>query len=67
MASIDDRYRLSAVITSKRGQYRVGDGDLDSYLQPKVPQEITVGLLHELGRGIGYTRSAFAYLFTRVA
>ena len=66
MASIDPRYELNAVITSRDGRYRVDATDLDTYLIPKKPQAITAELLHELGRGIAYTRSPFAYLFRRV-
>ncbi|MEZ5376176.1 MAG: hypothetical protein R2733_06630 [Acidimicrobiales bacterium] len=68
MASIDERYRLAAVVTSSGASgYGVSDRDLDSYLVPKKPQPVTVDRLHELGRGIAYTRSPFAYLFRRVA
>jgi hypothetical protein len=66
MASIDDRYQLAGVITSGSGPYRVGRSNLDSYLVPKKEQAITAERLHDLGRGIGYTKSPFAYLFTRV-
>ena len=66
MASIDPRYALSGVVKSGSGTYRVDTTDLDTYLIPKKPQVITAELLHESGRGIGYTKSPFAYLFTRV-
>lgn len=65
MASIDPRYELTGVVTSKNGDYRVSTSDLDTYMVPKKEQVVTVGSLHEGGRGIGYTRSPFAYLFTR--
>ncbi len=67
MASIDPRYQLSAVVISRSGDYRVSAKELDTYLVPKKPQSITAEFLHETGRGIGYTKSPFAYLFTRVA
>lgn len=67
MASIDERYRLAAVIISGGSHgYRVDTRDLDTYLVPKKPQPVSVERLHELGRGIGYTRSPFAYLFERI-
>jgi hypothetical protein len=66
MASIDSRYELSGVIVSRDGDYRVRRSDLDSYLIPKKPVKTTKALLHRTCRGIAYTRSAFAYLFTRV-
>ena len=67
MASIDERYELDAVVKSGSGGYSVDHSDLGRYLIPKTPQEITIERLHELGRGIGYTKSPFAYLFTRVS
>jgi hypothetical protein len=66
MASIDQRYRLVAVVKSGGANaYRIDTEDLDTYFVPKKPQPITVERLHELGRGIGYTKSPFAYLFER--
>lgn len=67
MASIDPRYRLSGVMLSTSGDYRVSIDDLDTYLVAKRPDTITVDSLHDSGRGVGYTRSPFAYLFTKVA
>ena len=63
MASINPSYRLVAVIKSRSGRYTVTDKDLDTYLIPKRPTTITSETLHESGRGIGYTKPAFAYLF----
>jgi hypothetical protein len=68
MASIDERYRLTAVIKSRSARgYRIDTENLDTYLVPKKPQTVTVQRLHELGKGIGYTKSPFAYLFERVS
>ncbi len=67
MASIDPRYELSGVVTSRSGDYRVRTDDLDTYLNPKSPVTITPDSLHEHRRGIPYTKSPFAYLFTRTS
>jgi len=67
MAAIDDRYRLGAVVTSRSGRYRVDRTGLDQYLIPKKEQDVTADRLHRLGRGIGYTKSPFAYLFERIS
>ena len=67
MASIDPRYELAGVIISRDGNYRIDQTSLDDYLIPKKPQTVTVEGLHQSGRGIGYTKSPFAYLFTRIA
>ena len=66
MASIDPRYRLRAVVTSRSGSYAVDARNLDTYLVPKGATEVTSDSLHANGRGVAYTRSPFAYLFERV-
>lgn len=65
MASIDPRYRLAAVVTSRDGRYSTSTKDLDGYLVPRRDVEVTKEALHDGGRGIAYTRSPFAYLFER--
>ena len=65
MASIDHRYELAAAVVRREGRYRVSAAGLDSYPIPKREQEITVESLHESGRGVRYTHSPFAYVFTR--
>lgn len=66
LASIDERFELSGVVVSRTGGYRVLTENLDTYLVPKAPVEITPAMLHERGRGVAYTKAPFAYLFTRV-
>ena len=63
IAVIDPRYRLVGVVQSRSGSYSVSDRNLDSYLIPKRKIEVTADLIHESGRGVGYTKSPFAYLF----
>ena len=66
MASIDSRYELSGVVTSRSGNYQVRTDNLDTYLTPKnTATDITPEYLHAHRRGIPYTKSPFAYLFTR--
>jgi len=65
LASIDGRYDLSGVVTARSGEYGVRTEGLDTYLIPKKSVAITPALLHQQQRGIAYTKSPFAYLFTR--
>ncbi|MEM7143370.1 MAG: hypothetical protein AAF548_20310 [Actinomycetota bacterium] len=67
LASIDDRYRLSGVVTHRDGVYPVRTDGLDEHLVPKRQIELTPELIRERGKGVSYTKSAFAYLFERVA
>lgn len=66
MASIDPRYQLVGAVIARSGNYRVKTTDLDIYLAPRKPANITKESLHESGRGIAYTKSAFAYIFERI-
>jgi len=66
MASIDPEYRLVGVVKSRGGKYTVTDRDLDGYMVPKRPVVITPESLHLSGRGVAYTKPAFAYLFQRL-
>ena len=65
MASIDPRYELIGVVTSRNLDYRVSTSNLSAYLVPKKPVTVTADLLHQRGRGIAYTKSPFSYLFRR--
>ena len=65
MASIDPGYSLAAVVKARGGKYAISENNLHDYLIPKQPTTITAESLHKTGRGIAYTRSAFAYLFQR--
>ncbi len=67
VSEIDARYRLTGVVISRSGDYRVETTELDTYLVPKRPQVILVDALHHSRRGVGYTKSLFAFLFTRTA
>lgn len=66
MASIDPRYLLRAVVTSRSGSYTVDARNLDTYLVPKRDIGVTRESLLASGRGVAYTKSPFAYLFERI-
>lgn len=66
LAAMDDRYELRAAVHSRQGSYRVDGSDLDRWMTPKADTPTRAEILRS-GRGIAYTRPAFAYLFERVA
>jgi hypothetical protein len=66
MAAIDPRYQLCGVVTARSGDYRVRTTGLDTDLIPKKPVNLTRAVLRESGRGVAYTKPAFAYLFTKI-
>ncbi|HUV49262.1 MAG TPA: hypothetical protein VMX11_09810 [Actinomycetes bacterium] len=63
LASITNGYTLVGVIQKNGTTYRYSTEELDSYLQPKRPTEITRELLHATNRGVAYTKSPAAYVF----
>ncbi|MBD8506044.1 hypothetical protein HT102_06050 [Hoyosella sp. G463] len=63
LAALDPRLELVAAVHSRDGRFRIDRDQLDSYLIPKKPADADPALIRSRGRGIAYTRSAFAYLF----
>ncbi len=66
LAALDPDLRLAAAVHHRAGSYRLDRGDLDSYLVPKRPSAADGDAIRRQGRGIAYTRSAFAYVFRAV-
>jgi hypothetical protein len=67
MAFIDDDYELIAAVYVKSGRYHITDKNLESYFFPKKQIPVTKEYLEELGKGIGYTKTANSYLFRRIS
>ena len=64
IAALDAHLTLVAVAHEPAAdRYHFVTDELDSYLQPKVPAAADPDAIRRSGRGITYTRSAFAYLF----
>lgn len=63
LAALDPALRLAAAVHHRDGRYRMVTGDLDGYLVPKQPRAADAAAIRRSGRGIAYTRSAFAYVF----
>lgn len=66
MASLDPRLEFIGAIHEKGNRYRLDTADLDRYLVPKRPMELSPDYLRRLGRGVAYTHPAQYYLFRRV-
>ena len=63
LAALDPSTRLAAVAHHRDGHYRVVTDRLEEYLAPKRPEAADADRIRSSGRGIAYTRTAFAYLF----
>lgn len=66
LAAMDSRFELAAVVLHRGNAYSVTDKNLERYRVPKKAQTITRERIKASGRGIAYTKPAFAYLFRRV-
>jgi len=65
LASINPDYEFIGVIQKRGDRLRVVEENLDSYFKPKRETRVTEELVRKLNRGIGYTKTAPAYLFRR--
>ncbi len=65
MASLDPRYELAGVVTSRAWDYAVSTEGLETYLIPVRNDEITLDTIRRSRRGVAYTRSPYAYLFRK--
>jgi len=63
LAALDPRTSLVGAIHYRGGRYTIERDHLDGYLIPTKPKKAEAHLIRSSGRGIGYTKSAFAYLF----
>jgi SAM-dependent methyltransferase len=63
LAALDPTLRLIAVAHYRDDHYRLSTDRLDEYLIPKRPESAPAERIRATGRGIAYTRNAFAYLF----
>jgi SAM-dependent methyltransferase len=66
LAALEPTLRLVAAVHHKDGRYRLVTDRLDGYLVPKRQHTANPDHIRSTGRGIAYTRTAFAYLFQSV-
>jgi hypothetical protein len=65
MARLDPGYQFVAAMQHRPGRYRLATEQLDAYFVPKRAVAVTPELLRATNRGVGYTKSAAAYVFQR--
>ena len=63
LAALDPALRLTAVAHHRDDRYRFVTDGLEEYLVPKRAEAADADRIRTSGRGIAYTRTAFAYLF----
>ena len=65
IAALDPALELVAAVQHRGDAYRLDSRELDTHLVPKKPAAADPDLVRRSGRGIAYTRPAFAYLFRK--
>lgn len=63
LAAVDPSLQLVGVAHYRDSSYRLSTDRLEEYLVPKKPDTADPEQIRRTGRGIAYTRSAFAYFF----
>lgn len=63
LAALDPQLRLVAAVQHRDDRYRLVRSDLAGYLIPRRPAAADPVTIRRSGRGIAYTREAFAYVF----
>lgn len=63
LAALDPRLALVAAVRHRGDRYSLDEEGLETYLVPKRPEAADPDRIRGSGRGIGYTRTAFAYVF----
>lgn len=67
VAYLDDDYEFIAVIYRSNRQYRLTEKNLDKYFIPKKSSlKVSKNYLEKIQRGIGYTKTAGAYVFRKL-
>ena len=65
IAFLDPDYELVHVVNAKKEKYSFSCENLDTYFIPKKGKQITLEGLLESGKGVGYTRTAYGYIFKK--
>ncbi|HSM72228.1 MAG TPA: hypothetical protein VK851_11860 [Anaerolineales bacterium] len=66
VAALDEDYQLIAVVNLRSGKYRISEEKLEEYFVPKSSKfQVKKEYLIEVQKGIGYKKSASAYIFRR--
>jgi hypothetical protein len=63
LAALDRDLHLVAAVLHRDGRYRLDTEDLERYLVPRRAAAADAEAIRRSGRGIAYTKPAFAYLF----
>ena len=66
LAALDRTLRLVAAVQVRDERYHLVTDALEGHLVPKKAAAADPDLIRSQGRGIAYTRTAFAYVFARV-
>ncbi len=65
IAALDSDYKLVGAVKFSNRKYTISEDNLDEYFYPKKDKELSIKYLSELGKGVGYTKTASSYIFEK--
>ena len=65
IAALDPDLALVGAIHHRSGNFRLDEKNLAAYLIPKKPEKFTEEQIRESGKSVGFTKTAFMYLFRK--
>jgi len=65
-AYLDPDYQIDAIVSYAKEIFSISDNDLETCFIPKNDQPIAIDTLMKSGKGIGYSKTAYAYIFRKM-
>ena len=65
IAALDPELSFVGAIDHRSGLFRLDEHNLEEYFIPKHPEKFTEEKIRKSGKGVGFTKTAFVYLFRK--
>jgi hypothetical protein len=65
IAALDPDLTFIGAVTQGNGIFKLREDNLEDYFIPKKPEKFTEEKIRESGKGVGFTKTAFMYLFRK--
>jgi hypothetical protein len=65
IAALDPELTFIGAVTHKSGKFKLRENKLEDYFIPKKPEKFTEDQIRKSGKGVGFTKTAFMYVFQK--
>ena len=65
LAALDEELTLVGAVHHRKGKFRLQEDELEAFFIPKKPENFNETHIRKSGRGVGFTKSAFLYVFQK--